>query len=159
MRINTEQDVRRWLKRVAGDRVFWVEPASGSNPGLPDAYLATWQPVWLELKVGHYAYDQERLRYEIRATQKQTMRRLINAGTPVGLLVGIKGKSQLALVQVSDRTIDGRAECASDVLFSCSSTAHIEPCYLSQLIIDSDHGELLKAERDQLVNAFKAHIL
>ena len=151
--IKTEQDVRRWLKKVAGDRVFWIEAAPGANPGLPDAYLATPWPVWLELKLGRQLVHQDCLRYDLRASQKQTIRRLIAAGQAVGLLVGVKSTSQLYVVQVSEHTIDGRSNLTDDVLFSCTSNEHIEPCYLSSLITESDCGGLPIGQLNQMVNA------
>ena len=37
--MKSENDLRAWLKKELGDRVFWIEPAGGATPGMPDTMI------------------------------------------------------------------------------------------------------------------------
>lgn len=101
--INSEDDVRAWVREASGSKARWVEPALGSTPGLPDCWVP-WRKlagVWLELKCG--VLIGEELRFSVRPEQRKQIRALDHEGYPVGLLVGIQGTGALVFaVQTAD---------------------------------------------------------
>lgn len=110
--IESEADVRRWVRRASGGRARWVEPASGSTPGLPDCWVPypLQKPigsVHLELKCGEL--EGLRLRYKVRPEQKREIKAMLQDGQKVALLVGIKGTHACVFLPPLQRILAGSA--------------------------------------------------
>jgi hypothetical protein len=91
-----EAALREMLKRTLGrHRLFWVEPASGSTPGMPDVMVPVGggRIVMIELKVGTVIAGQWRC--NLRPMQSLTIGSLVDQGAWVVVLVGERGGSGL----------------------------------------------------------------
>lgn len=86
--INSEDDVRAWVREASGGKARWVEPALGSTPGLPDCWVPMHcgSQVHLELKAGRLTGGM--LRYKLRPEQKREIAKMADDSVPVGLRIG-----------------------------------------------------------------------
>lgn len=100
--INSEDDVRAWVREASGGKARWVEPALGSTPGLPDCWVPLevshddfWETacVQMELKCGRMSDG--RVKYSLRPEQVREIRAMVDDGLKVGLLIGVKGTTTL----------------------------------------------------------------
>lgn len=107
--INSEDDVRIWVRQASAGKARWVEPALGSTPGLPDCWVVadpeTGCQVHLELKAGSVKGDN--LRYKMRPEQVKQINAMRDDGVKVGLLVGLKGTNTLIFARISPKILSG----------------------------------------------------
>ena len=105
-----EADVRTWMKRIAGKHLFWVEPARGSTFGLPDAYCAIngLGHLWIELKFGALHRFSDHLSFDLRPEHRATIRRLIDNGGRVALVVGYFGAISHIILRANERVLSGK---------------------------------------------------
>lgn len=109
--INSEDDVRAWVRLASGGKARWIEPALGSTPGLPDCWVpfqkevlregefavgGTIVQVHLELKIGRITRNI--LTYNVRPEQRKQIIAMQDDGVRVGFLVGIKGTKSLLFI-------------------------------------------------------------
>jgi hypothetical protein len=113
--IESEDDVRAYVRAASAGRARWVEPALGSTPGLPDC----WVPlkvqgdggsflavnVHLELKAGEVKGG--KFCYTIRPEQKREIRSMLKDGVKVGILLGVKGTRQVVFFQATEESLSG----------------------------------------------------
>ncbi len=110
--INSEADVRTWVRDASGGKARWVEPALGSTPGLPDCWVP-WptgfdagEVVHLELKCG--VLKDGVITYKVRPEQKREIPAIMKDGVKVGLLVGIKGTGVVVFAYPNSDALNGR---------------------------------------------------
>jgi hypothetical protein len=109
---HTEMAVREWLsKRVK--HIFWVEPASGSSPGIPDAYVVErGKGIWLELKLGVVKTKKgtnqpERVAFTVRPEQRRLIRKFREEGIDCAFIVALSGTRDVLLVEANEETLRG----------------------------------------------------
>lgn len=103
----TEVKLRRWLKKQHPN-ALWVEAASGSSFGVPDAYLmgVGGGAFWLELKQGRVVGGD--VLFGVRPAQRQVMRMLGRAGICAGFLVALAGSDDALFLVPEEAAMDGR---------------------------------------------------
>lgn len=111
--INSEDDVRAWVRGASGGRARWVEPALGSTPGLPDCWvpMECGRQVHLELKAG--VITGEHLRFSIRPEQRREIRQMLSDRVGVGLAIGIKGSATVVFAKATDKILSGSINLSS----------------------------------------------
>ena len=73
-----------------------LEPGFGASLGVPDFCLTgAGRPIWIELKIGEIVNGE--LRYTVRPAQRKLWRRLIAAGSLLGLVIGVSGTDFLVV--------------------------------------------------------------
>lgn len=92
--IESEADVRKWVRECSGGKARWIEPNLGSSFGLPDCWVP-WpletggDEVHLELKCAKL--EGSILTYGVRPEQRSEIRSMVDDRVRVGLLIGVKG--------------------------------------------------------------------
>ena len=91
--MKSEKELRRWLKKEMGNKLFWIEHAHGGTVGLPDAFIVNKGSVtFLELKVGEVRDMGDELWVwdpgSMRPAQLAVMRRMMNNEVESNVLVG-----------------------------------------------------------------------
>jgi hypothetical protein len=119
--IESEDDVRAYVREASLGRARWVEPALGSTPGLPDCWVPLpverWRniktvQVHLELKAG--VITEGYLRYELRPEQRREIRVMLADKLSVGLLIGIKGTQTVVFALPTEKALSGRIALEGD---------------------------------------------
>ena len=116
--INSEDDVRAWVREASGGKARWVEPAMGSTPGLPDCWVPWGEyQVHLELKAGAVVNIRGRsfLRYEVRPEQRREIRVGLMDKVRIGLLIGVKGTNSCVFALPSDHALAGKIDMSDKV--------------------------------------------
>lgn len=111
--IQSEDDVRAYVRAASGGKARWVEPALGSTPGLPDCWVVLGKAVesekdhcvHLELKAG--TYRNGLVRFKIRTEQVRQIIAMRDENVPVGLLVGIKGTTTVLFCLPTPEALTG----------------------------------------------------
>lgn len=104
--IESEDDVRSYVREASGGKARWVEPALGSTPGLPDCWVPYEdRQVHLELKCG--SLDTGLLRFTVRPEQRREIRKMIEDKVNVGFLVGLKDTDLVFFIRPSDGALAG----------------------------------------------------
>lgn len=109
--INSEDDVRAWVREASGGKARWVEPALGSTPGLPDCWVPCGShQVHFELKAAVLwdAKGKSFLRYEVRPEQRREIRSGLMDRVRIGLIIGVKGTSSVLFALPSDHALAGK---------------------------------------------------
>jgi hypothetical protein len=90
MIFRSEADVRKWLRTNGGRRkLFWIEHRVGGTAGNLDCLVAlNGKLIPIECKKGKWDRDGFELKYELRADQKQVIRRLTDNDIDSWVLVG-----------------------------------------------------------------------
>lgn len=92
----TESAARKFLKQQAGERVFWIEQASGGTVGVPDAMVIVGDRlIPFELKAGKVDLKENVFEWKvtIRPSQKRVGWAMWGFGIKVWILVvDTKGK-------------------------------------------------------------------
>lgn len=113
IKVRTEKDVRRWVRKQSDNRVFWVEHGAGGLVGIPDCWIAAgrFNPgigAWVELKAGDYFANSGTLKFDLRPTQVQVLKRMVGLEVSCGLLVGIRGEiGSLIAMKITPHTLGG----------------------------------------------------
>lgn len=111
--IESEDDVRAYVRQASAGRARWVEPALGSTPGLPDCWVpVSDRQVHLELKCGRL--NNGMLRYTMRPEQRKQILQMVEDDVPVGLLVGVKGTKMVIFMHPEPRNIHGELSLRSE---------------------------------------------
>ena len=99
--IRKEGDVRNWLRKEVGERVFWIEPGAGSTVGFPDALVTKdGGLIPVELKAGRIRNGIwiDGKKRGLRPSQKIVMRKMWALGIRPLLIVGRLGTSDVGRV-------------------------------------------------------------
>jgi len=93
--INSENDMRKLVRDAIGS-VYWIEPASGSTPGLPDAFVVgSFRCVFLELKLLKNVGG--RWLTSFTKEQRKTLPQLVRDGADIMLVLGFKGTDDVGV--------------------------------------------------------------
>lgn len=115
--INSEDDVRAWVRSASGGKARWIEPGLGSTPGLPDCWVPVGDSqVWIELKCGKIKNGN--VSYNLRPEQMKQIRAMVDDGVKVGLLVGLKGQRTLLFCQPTPMILGGQWSTYNDYMLS-----------------------------------------
>lgn len=111
--IESEDDVRAYVRRASGGKARWVEPTLGSTAGLPDCWVPFpkqgWsQTVHLELKEGEI--KDGHLVYHVRPEQRREFRAMHEDKIVAGFLVGLKGTDTLIFLLPVPQAIAGKVD-------------------------------------------------
>lgn len=108
----SEADMRGWMRLTFGNRVFWLEPSTGSTFGFPDAMIVlpsepkfASHTVFVEAKLATEARGV--LRFKVRTPQVICLSRLVDLGVPVIGLVAVRGTGGLYWVPVGEEFLQG----------------------------------------------------
>lgn len=111
MIFRSESYVRKWLRDNGGRRkLFWIEHRVGGTAGNLDCLIMLQgRLVPVECKKGSWNIDGDELQINLRADQKQVIRRLTDGGVASWVLVGEIGSSWLWLKSGSE-VIEGKGQ-------------------------------------------------
>lgn len=115
--IESEDDVRAYVRQASAGRARWVEPALGSTPGLPDCWvpMRCGRQVHLELKAG--VIKGGVLQFTVRPEQRREIRALLRDSIPVGLLIGIEGTGSVVFAKITTTTLSGLRNLDNEFCF------------------------------------------
>lgn len=107
-----ERDVRQWIKKTIGDRVFWIEHGVGGTVGMTDVVAITrmGEAIFLELKLGEYKNNKRYISYKLRPLQKVLLKKLSALGAATAVIVGVKNTSKIAILGPSKGGLAGTVD-------------------------------------------------
>jgi hypothetical protein len=113
MQMNSENDIRRWVRDQKGINPRWVEPAQGSTIGTPDLWFMVsvdGHPitVWVELKLA--VTTDGLLKFEVRPQQRKVLRGILNEGGTAFILAGQKKGAKMWLMNPNEAALSGRVQ-------------------------------------------------
>lgn len=105
--INSEDDVRAYVRQASAGRARWVEPALGSTPGLPDCWVPMGdRQVHLELKCGEIKGG--KLCFTVRPEQRREIKAMLKDGVTVGFCVGLAGTKSVLFMAATQESLAGK---------------------------------------------------
>ncbi len=112
--IDSEDDVRAYVRQASAGQARWVEPALGSTPGLPDCWvpMRCGRQVHLELKCGELKDGV--LCFTVRPEQRREIKKMASERVPVGFLIGLSDSHSLAFTAATKESLCGKVLIASN---------------------------------------------